>query len=140
MFKTVLVPIDVSLPDEARKILTAAKEITAAWKSELHVVTVVPDVGMPIVGSYFEEDQEDESLADAKAELLAAVADTGIKPAKLYLQAGTVYDRVIKLAKKLDVDLILISAHSPELKDYLLGSNAARIVRHSKRSVLVLRD
>ena len=140
MFKRVLVPVDVSLPAEARKILTAAKDLAAPWGSELHVMTVVPDVGMPIVGSYFEEGQEDESLAAAKAELKAAVADSGITPTKLYLHAGTVYDRVIKLAKKIDADLILISAHSPVLKDYLLGSNAARIVRHSKRSVLVLRD
>lgn len=139
MFKTVLVPIDVSLPDEARKILTAARDLTAPWDCELHVMTVVPDVGMPIVGSYFDEHQEDESLSAAKAELKAAVADTGIAPTKLYLHAGTVYDRVIKLAKKIDADLILISAHSPELKDYLLGSNAARIVRHSQGSVMVLR-
>jgi len=139
MFKTVLVPVDVALPDEARKILTAAKKLTAPWDCDLHVMTVVPDVGMPIVGSYFDENQEDESLAAAKVELHAAVDETGITPTKLYLHAGTVYDRVIRLAKKIDADLILISAHSPDLKDYLLGSNAARIVRHSQKSVLVLR-
>lgn len=140
MFKKVLVPVDVALPEEARKILAAAKVLTAPWGCELHVMTVVPDVGMAIVGSYFDKGQEDESLAAAKAELHAAVDDTGIKPTKLYIKGGTVYDRVISTAKKIEADLILISAHSPELKDYLLGSNAARIVRHSKRSVLVLRD
>lgn len=139
MFKKVLVPIDVSLPEEARKILAAAKALTAPWDCELHVVTVVPGQGMPIVSSYFDEHQEDESLAAAKLELHAAVDDTGLAPTKMYLQAGTVYDRVIRLAKKIDADLILIAAHSPELKDYLLGSNAARIVRHSPQSVLVLR-
>ena len=139
MFKTVLVPIDISLPEEARKILTAARDLTRPWECELHVMTVVPDQGMPIVASYFDEHQEDDSLAAAKAELHAAVDDVGITPTKLYLQAGTVYDRIIRLAKKIDADLILISAHSPELKDYLLGSNAARVVRHSQRSVLVLR-
>ena len=139
MFKTVLVPVDISLPEGARKILAAAKELTTPWDCDVHVMTVVPDQGMPIVASYFDEHQEDDSLAAAKAELHAAVDGAGIAPAKLYLQAGTVYDRVIRLARKIDADLILISAHSPELKDYLLGSNAARIVRHSKRSVLVLR-
>ena len=139
MFKTVLVPVDISLPEEARKILGAAKDLTAPWDCAVHVMTVVPDQGMPIVASYFDEHQEDESLAAAKAELHAAVDEVGIVPTKMYLLAGTIYDRVIKLAKNIDADLILISAHSPELKDYLLGSNAARIVRHSPQSVLVLR-
>jgi len=139
MFQKVLVPVDVSLPDETRKILAAAKELTAPWDCELHVMTVLPDVGMPIVASYLDEHQEDENLAAARAELHAAIDEVGIKPTKAYLHAGTVYDRVIRLAKKLEADLILISAHSPDLKDYLLGSNAARIVRHSKKSVMVLR-
>ena len=44
-----------------------------------------------------------------------------------------------RLLRTIGAELILIGAHSPELKDYLLGSNAARIVRHSPKSVLVLR-
>lgn len=140
MFKIVLVPVDVAHPDEARRILAAARDLTAAWDCALHVMTVVPDVGMAIVGSFLNKAQEDDSLAAAKAELHAAVEDAGIAPAKLYIKAGKVYDRIISTAKEIDADLILVSAHSPELEDYLLGSNAARIVRHSKKSVLVLRN
>ncbi len=33
-----------------------------------------------------------------------------------------------------------IGSHRPELKDYLLGPNAARVVRHANCSVLVVRD
>ena len=33
-----------------------------------------------------------------------------------------------------------MSANRPELKDYLLGPNAARVVRHSDVSVLVVRE
>ncbi len=139
MFKKVLVPVDVSLPDEARKILTAAKELTAPWNCEVHVMTVLPDAGMPIVASYLDRHQEDENLVAARNELHAAIDEVGIHPTKTYLHAGTVYDRVIRLARKLDADLILIAATTPELKDYLLGSNAARIVRHSAQSVMVLR-
>jgi nucleotide-binding universal stress UspA family protein len=138
MFKTVLVSVDVALPDEARKILTAAKALTEPWGCDLHVVTVVPDVGMAIVGSYLDKGFEDQSHDAAEAELEAAMAEVGID-ATPHVAAGTVYDRVIAQSDSLGADLILISAHSPELKDYLLGSNAARIVRHSQKSVLVLR-
>jgi nucleotide-binding universal stress UspA family protein len=36
--------------------------------------------------------------------------------------------------------VIVLASHRPELKDYLLGPNAARVVRHAKCSVLVVRD
>jgi len=139
MFKTVLVPVDVTLPDETQKILAAAKALTAPWDCTTHVVTVVPDVGMAIVGSYFDKGFDKSSHDLAEEELKSAVATAGID-ATLHTLSGTAYDKIISLANELDADLIVISAHSPELKDYLLGSNAARIVRHSKRSVLVLRD
>ncbi|HCQ63734.1 MAG TPA: universal stress protein UspA [Rhodobacteraceae bacterium] len=138
MFKTVLVSVDVSLPEEARKILIAAKALTASWECDLHVVTVVPDVGMAIVGAYLDKRFEDQSHDAAEIELKTAMTEVGID-ARAHVAAGTVYDRVIQLADTIGADLILISAHSPELKDYLLGSNAARIVRHSQKSVLVLR-
>jgi nucleotide-binding universal stress UspA family protein len=36
--------------------------------------------------------------------------------------------------------LIIIGSHSPSMQDYLLGPNAARVVRHANCSVLVIRE
>ena len=52
---------------------------------------------------------------------------------------GPVYECIIKTANQIDADLIVMSAHRPELRDYLLGPNSAKVVRHSNRSVLVVR-
>jgi len=139
MFKTVLVPVDVTIPEETQKILAAAKQLTTGWGSTLHVATIVPDFGMAIVGSHFDKGFEDDTQKRALEELTAAMDKAGVE-AKTHVLSGTVYDRVIALATQLDADLILFGASRPELKDYLLGSNAARLVRHSNRSVLVLRD
>jgi nucleotide-binding universal stress UspA family protein len=46
----------------------------------------------------------------------------------------------MRLADKLGCDAIVMAAHRPELRDYLLGPNAARVVRHANQSVLVVRD
>jgi nucleotide-binding universal stress UspA family protein len=35
--------------------------------------------------------------------------------------------------------MIVMASHRPEMSDYLLGANAARVVRHAKISVLVVR-
>ncbi|MEO0863555.1 MAG: universal stress protein, partial [Pseudomonadota bacterium] len=36
-------------------------------------------------------------------------------------------------------DAIFVGAHRPELKDYLIGPNAARVARHAQQSVFVVR-
>ena len=139
MFKKVLIPIDVAVPEEARKLLNVAKSLTKEWACDCHVVTVIPTVGMPIVGSYFDSDFQDESESKGAEELSKLVSAVGID-AQEHVLSGKVYDSVIALATKLDTDLIVLGAHQPELSDYLLGSNAARVVRHSRQSVLVVRD
>ena len=58
---------------------------------------------------------------------------------ELHVVSGTVYDQIIKTADSLGVECILVGAHSPSLKDYLIGPNAARVARHASQSVFVLR-
>ena len=52
---------------------------------------------------------------------------------------GTIYKTIIETADQIGADLIIMGSHRPELQDYLLGPNAARVVRHSAKSVLVVR-
>ena len=139
MFRKILVPVDVSIAKETQKLLRHAKTLAEQWGSEVHVVSVIPNVGMPIVGSYLTDDFEASAKAQAQEELDQHVADIGVH-AKTHVLTGRIYDKVIGLANSLDADLILIGAHQPGFSDYLLGSNAARLVRHSHKSVLVLRD
>lgn len=139
MFAKILVPVDVSIAEETQKLLLKAKALAAQWGSDVHVVCVIPDVGMPIVGSYMEDGFEATAKSETEAELTRQIEAAGVT-ATTHVLSGTVYDKVIALATALDTDLILIAAHQPDLKDYLLGSNAARLVRHSNKSVLVVRD
>ncbi len=48
-------------------------------------------------------------------------------------------EEILRVAREIEADLILLAAHRPELKDFLLGPNAARVVRHFDGSVLVVR-
>jgi nucleotide-binding universal stress UspA family protein len=54
------------------------------------------------------------------------------------VRAGNVYEEILKLADEIACDLIVMASHWPELKDYFLGPNAARVVRHANCSVLVV--
>ena len=42
---------------------------------------------------------------------------------------GTAYQEILHTAQEAGSDLIVIGAHRPDLKDYLLGPNAARVVQ-----------
>ena len=139
MFRKVLVPVDLSSKEDARTLLESARSLTASWDCELHVITVIPHVGAAIVGSYFDKDFETESRAEASKELASAVADVGLT-AQQDVLFGKTYDCIISKADAVGADLIIIGAHQSELGKYLLGSNAARVVRHSTQSVLVIRD
>jgi nucleotide-binding universal stress UspA family protein len=52
---------------------------------------------------------------------------------------GTIYREILVRAERTKCDLIVMASHRPELQDYLLGPNAARVVRHAKCSVMVVR-
>ena len=46
---------------------------------------------------------------------------------------------ILDTAKRIGANLIVVQSHRPELTDYLLGPNAAHVVRHADCSVMVVR-
>ena len=52
---------------------------------------------------------------------------------------GSVYREILRIAQEEQVDLILMAAHRPGIRDHLIGPKAARVVSHSRCSVLVVR-
>ena len=55
------------------------------------------------------------------------------------VRLGSVYNEVLEEADGTGTDLIVVGSHRPTMATYLLGSNAAAIVRHATCSVLVVR-
>ncbi len=141
MYKDILWPVDLNEASSWEKALPTAVEYCQTFGTTLHVMTVVPDFGMAIVGDFFPEGYEKQTLAAAAKQLHAFTADhlpSGLKVQHI-VGHGTVYQEILRVAKEVAADLILMASHRPELKDYLLGPNAARVVRHADISVLVVR-
>ncbi len=141
MYKTILLSVDLNEESSWQKALPTAVAYARAFGATLHVLTVVPNYGMTMVAQYFPDDFEEKALAESLARLEALIAEQVGKDlaVKAIAARGTVYDEIMKTADGLDADLIVMASHRPELKDYLLGPNAARVVRHAERSVLVVR-
>lgn len=142
MYSSILLPVDLAEPDASKRALAVAAQLARDYSATLHVVTVVPDVGMSIVGGFFPKDYERHALDEVKSRLksfLEAEVPGGVT-AKGHVAHGRIYQEILRVAKVLEADLIVMSAHRPELSDYLLGPNAARVVRHASQSVMVVRD
>ena len=142
MYKSILLPIDLASEGSWKKPLKLAAELAASSGGVLHVMSVLPDFGMSVVGSYFDKDFEGAALMDMTGQLKAWMSRNvpeGVE-AEAHISHGSIYHEIMRLADNLECDAIVIAAHRPELRDYLLGPNAARVVRHASQSVLVVRD
>jgi nucleotide-binding universal stress UspA family protein len=142
MYANILCPVDLSDEHSWEKALPTALELAKTFGATLHVMTVVPSFGLPIVGQFFPEGFEARMRAEAgkhleefcTARLPADLAATRI------VAEGKIYQEILRAAGSIKADLIVMGSHRPELSDYLLGPNAARVVRHAPCSVMVVRE
>ncbi|NNK77306.1 MAG: universal stress protein [Litoreibacter sp.] len=143
MIKNVLCAVDVNNPDEDRTVLEMAARLAKLDDAQLDVIAVVPDFGASVVGRYFQDHHvvtARDTAGDVLGEFVADVLGEDVNAKTRHIVAvGSVYEEVLKAAKLGEADLIVIGAHRPDLKDYLIGPNASRVVRHASCSVYVVR-
>lgn len=147
--KKTLVPIDLADMETSTKVLAAGIDHVKQQKSNLVVMTVVPnmvtgiDFRYAIRGEMGGSEEYDlkailQDTLDRLNEILADQLPKGMK-AETIVKHGSVYEEILEAADEVKADQIVIGAHRPQLADYLLGPNTSRVVRHAKCSVNVVR-
>ena len=140
MIKTVLVPVDLAHRARHRDQLGAAVRIANSEQAALHLLTVLE--APPVLVSQYLPSRYQQSLSDqTQTQLRALVSQMapGFEPAGVRVRFGSVYREILAAAAELKADLIVMGSHDPGPEDYLLGSNAARVVRHAHCSVFIVR-
>lgn len=141
MYNHILVPIDLDQPQASEKAVKTAAQIARDYGATLHFLNVVVPVGT-LASTFFPEGFQ-KQVTQAAMEKLHDYSD-GLKVNDVSLQhvvaEGSIYDQILKISERTEADLIVLASHRPELSDYLLGPNAARVVRHANCSVMVVRD
>jgi len=141
MFKNVLIAIDLGEPGSWARALPVAVQLCRDWSATLHVVTVAAEVNVQ-VASFFPEDANErllEQTATALKEWIGEHVPAGIEVHRIVGQ-GSIHREIIAAAEKASADLIVMASHKPTARDYLLGANAAHVVRHAACSVMVVRN
>ncbi len=138
-FRKILIPVDLGQESSWQEALPTAVDQAQHADGELHLVTVVPDE--PPQLAWLPEDYSPKMISHAESQLAKLIETQVPEPMKVeaHVRQGTIYSEIVKLAKELDADLVVMASHRPELKDFLLGPNAARVVRHAECAVLVIR-
>ena len=138
-FEKILVPVDLGHESSWREALPAALEQAQYTGGELHIVTVVPEE--PPQLAWLPDDYSAKMIAHAESKLQELILPKIPEGTKIthHVRQGSIYSEVVNLANDLNIDLIVMASHRPELKDFLLGPNAAKVVRHAKCPVLVIR-
>ena len=140
MFKTILVPVDLSEMETSQPAIDAAVPLASAAEGSIRLIFVrslVPATYMEFVPPSF--DAEDQDDAEARLAEVAAAIPLPSERVSAVVRLGSVYNEVLNEADATGADLIVIGSHRPTMATYLLGSNASTIVRHAKCSVLVVR-
>jgi len=134
MYKNILVPVDLSHEDVARRILALAGRLASpgAHVTALHVLPEIPTY----VDTYVPHDVRDARAKEQHEALERLVKDAGVK-AEVVVAHGAPHMRILEVLDDMKPDLVVIGSHRPGLSDYFLGSTAARVVRHARCSVLV---
>ncbi|WP_409525058.1 universal stress protein [Nitrincola sp. MINF-07-Sa-05] len=142
MYKKILLPVVLSEKSSWEKALPVAISLCHTYGASLHLLTVLPEFNMPMVGSFFPANFSEKAHLTLKEELKQWAKENIPEDIKVQrvVADGSPWETIIEISKKVDADLIVMAAHNKRnFADYVLGPNSAHVVRHSKKSVMVVR-
>ena len=142
-YKHVIAAVDIS--DEARQVLSQAKQVASEHGAELSMMTVVKPLthvygGLDMV-SYtqasvnFEREAEEQSRK--QAEELGATIEVG--PKNIHVSIGSPANQIVDTAAAHGADLIVVGSHGKHGLGLLLGSTANGVLHQATCDVLTVR-
>ncbi|SFR03679.1 universal stress protein [Poseidonocella sedimentorum] len=140
MFNKILLPIDLEEEQSWAKALPMAQRL-AGESGTVHLLGIVHDVGSALVAGFLPEGYEREALSKMQRRLLEFAKDHGAEGRiEAHTGHGHVPEVILRQAKKTGAELIVMASHSPDdLRTYLVGSHADKVVHNAKIPVLVMR-
>lgn len=140
MFHRVVLAVDLTDSGSWQRALPVALDLLHQSAGTLHVVTVAPEVS-PLIAGYFPAAAGREIVTHAAADLHRFVSEhipSDVRVQEIVAQ-GAIHQEILAAAEQVDADLIVMASRRSGVRTYLLGANAAHVVRHSPCSVLVVR-
>ncbi len=140
MYSRILVAIDLDEPSSWAKPIATGLALADCLEAQIAMAYVVPDAVLMLQAQWSISSVR-AIMEDARIRLMKVARDhAGDRQVEKIVRSGSVYAGLIEAAESFEAELIVLASHRPEMKDYLLGANASRVVRHAKCSVMVVRE
>ena len=140
MYKRILMPVDFTEPGISAPALRRVKAFATLTGADVRLVNVLSLIPFAYL-EYVPADFDHVERGRAEAELKKTAASLELEEGRVTtsVRLGGVYHEVLAEAKEWGADLIVVGSHRPSMATYLIGSNAAKIVRNAQCSTLVVR-
>ena len=141
MFKEILLPVDLQENKLSERAVACAQDLANRYDSNITVLTVIPDYGLPLVASYFPESALQQARKDVEQELKKFVTDRFDPPAsiKSSVGQGSPHKVIVSYIEKHGIDLVIMPSRANDLSKLFLGSSTSHVVDRAECSVLVVR-
>lgn len=141
MYNKILLPLALD-QGHGQKSMEIARTLRAEGGKiiAVHVVDRVPNFANYYLSSekqYLSSEKEEEIYEAAKKAIAERIG--GEEDAETLVLTGHPGRTITDYAEKIGADCIIVGSQKPGMKDFFLGSTAARIVRYAPCSVHVLR-
>ena len=140
MFKSILVAVDPEDAALTERMLAVTSDFAKLKGAQVTLIYVAPEIppeaAIQLPDDFF---ARTSSTVSKQLSHLAGQLDLPSGAAKVVVRFGSIYREVLAQAEEDEADLIIVGCHKPDLADYLLGPNAASVVRHASCSVFVVR-
>lgn len=137
MYTRIIVAVDLEHLEQARALLERACALIDAG-GEIRLIHVLEDVPGYIAAD-LPADLAEKRRAEAAVELRALIDPAREVRMVHEVRRGSPAGQILQAAEDSNADLVMIASHKPGLRDYFIGSTAARVIRHATCSVLVER-
>ncbi|MGO3055504.1 MAG: universal stress protein [Halomonas sp.] len=142
MYQKVLLPVDLNEEASWKKALPTAVTLCQTFGASLHIVSVLPEFKMPMVGAYFPKNFSEKvnaAMKEAQHTFIQENVPKDIQTQSIIVD-GSPWEAITKVGKQLDADLIVMASHTKhKFVDYVLGPNAEHVVHHAKVSIMIVR-
>lgn len=125
------------------KALERAAALAGTFGAQLHLLHIVEYLP-PVDTSFgavspFEVDLTDQMIASARKRVHALAGEQGIAVEHCWVEVGSPKLEIIRIAREIGADLIVLGTHGRHGLGLLLGSTAASVVNHAPCDVLAVR-
>ncbi|OUR66150.1 hypothetical protein A9Q77_11470 [Marinomonas sp. 42_23_T18] len=147
MFNKILVAIDLAHQEQVPCLVDAALEIRQQKQGEICLFYADPNVQQGVSTQQFDSSSIKRHQQEVRLEMASLLASLkqnclpeGFDSIECQTAQGSVHEQILKQAKCIKADAIVLMSKRPGLSSYFIGSNADKVVRHAKCSVFVIRD